>query len=158
LLVGFIVASASIAGAQQANAPADHSQHEQHAATPEAGAPHAASSMHEHMQKMQEQMASIRAAEDPAVRQRLMDEHMQSMREHMQMMARDGERSSEPNATRCAGGDMDCRMREMQSQNTSMQRDMHAMQERMSSMQQMLEQMLEHQRAAEEPRRRERAR
>jgi hypothetical protein len=44
--------------------------------------------MHEHMQSMHEQMARIRAAKDPAERQRLVEEHMQSMQRHMQMMDR----------------------------------------------------------------------
>lgn len=42
--------------------------------------------MHEHMQKMQQQMERIRAANDPQERDRLVQEHMKSMQEGMKMM------------------------------------------------------------------------
>ena len=42
--------------------------------------------MHEHMQKMQQQMEKIRATNDPQERDRLVQEHMKSMQEGMKMM------------------------------------------------------------------------
>jgi hypothetical protein len=61
--------------------------------------------MHEHMRAMREQMARIHAAENPAERQRLMQEHMQSMQRHMDMLG--AMRGSERNAggRPCAAGE-----------------------------------------------------
>jgi hypothetical protein len=42
--------------------------------------------MHEHMKRMQEQMARIRAENDPVKRGELIDEHMKTMHESMSRM------------------------------------------------------------------------
>jgi hypothetical protein len=42
--------------------------------------------MHEHMKKMQEQMAQIRAATDPKEKERLVSEHLKTMEESMSKM------------------------------------------------------------------------
>jgi hypothetical protein len=42
--------------------------------------------MHEHMKKMREQMAQIRAAREPKERERLMAEHMSTMEQSMAKM------------------------------------------------------------------------
>jgi hypothetical protein len=42
--------------------------------------------MHEHMKKMRQQMAQIRAAQDPMERERLMNEHMKTMEDSMANM------------------------------------------------------------------------
>ncbi|MBI3775641.1 MAG: hypothetical protein HY273_08835 [Gammaproteobacteria bacterium] len=42
--------------------------------------------MQEHMQQMQQQMDKILHSNDPAEKDRLMQEHMQAMLEHMKMM------------------------------------------------------------------------
>jgi hypothetical protein len=126
--------------------------------------PAAHGSMHEHMETMREQMARIRATEDPAERERLMQEHMRSMEEHMRtMMARAPSSSGndEAPATRCADGDMQCRMRELESREQMRARSMSSMEERMSHMQEMMGQMMEHLREQEPSRdedRRERRR
>lgn len=51
-------------------------------------APQAATNaeMHTHMQKMQAQLEAIRKADDQAAREKLIDEHLQSMHEGMGMM------------------------------------------------------------------------
>jgi hypothetical protein len=126
--------------------------------------PAAHGSMHEHMDTMREQMARIRATEDPTERERLMQEHMRSMEEHMRtMMARapsSGD-SDEAPATRCANGDMQCRMRELESREQTRAQSMSSMEERMTQMQDMMGQMMEHMREQEPSRaeaRRERRR
>jgi hypothetical protein len=135
--------------AQEPATPAEgqHADHEQHAQA-ESAAPngeHAMAGMHEHMLTMRGQMARIRAAEDPAERQRLLEEHMQSMERHMQMMDRmPRQPGGERVATRCAEGDMGCRMLQMQAQTASMRQSMRMMQDRMDSMQALMRQMLDH--------------
>lgn len=42
--------------------------------------------MHEHMKKMREQMAQIRAAADPKEKERLVNEHLKTMEESMSRM------------------------------------------------------------------------
>jgi hypothetical protein len=42
--------------------------------------------MQEHMKRMQDEMAGIRAAKDPKEKERLMDEHMKTMESSMAMM------------------------------------------------------------------------
>ena len=42
--------------------------------------------MHEHMKRMQDEMAAIRAAGSPEERQRLMEEHFKTMESSMAMM------------------------------------------------------------------------
>ena len=99
--------------------------------------------MQQQMKKMHNQMSRMQQATDPAERQKLMDEHMQSMREGMQtmhgigggmmsgdmlgQMPKDGTAKSGP----MAGGKMSAEM----------------MQRRMDMMQMMMEQMIEHQSA-----------
>ena len=93
--------------------------------------------MQTRMQGMREQMARIHATEDPEERQRLMQEHMQSMHEGMMMM---GQMMRGPMAQRqprqCQEGDAECRMNQMQMQQQMMG-------QRMGMMQQMMEQMME---------------
>ena len=145
-LVGCALLLPFAAAGQNAGVPAEsqQSEHEQHAQSPGGEPPgeQSMAAMHEHMQTMREQMARIHAAQDPDERQRLMQEHMQSMQQHMQMMGRMG---GEPDrATRCAQGDMACRMQEMQAQSGMMQQRMRTMQDRLESMEQLLQQMLDH--------------
>jgi hypothetical protein len=86
------------------------------------------------MQEMHEQMVRIHETDDPVERQRLLQEHMQSMHMGMMMMGRmmrDGSRQE------CAQGDAQCRMDQMQAHQEMMG-------ERMSMMQMMMEQMTEH--------------
>ena len=42
--------------------------------------------MHEHMKKMRQQMAQIRAATDPKEKERLVNEHLKTMEESMSKM------------------------------------------------------------------------
>lgn len=130
--------------AQNAEPPAaeQHSEHEHAAASDEAGG-HSMGAMHEHMQLMREQMTRIHAAEDPAERQRLMQEHMQSMQQYMQMMGpmRPGPAGA---ARRCAEGDAACRMDQMRAENGMMRERMSMMEERLESMQELMQQMMDH--------------
>ena len=140
--------------AQDDKAPAaEHSEHEQHAAaSPEAeSGDHSMDTMHEHMLQMREQMERIRAAQDPAERQRLMHEHMQSMHQHMQMM---GAMRAEPRpgaASRCAEGDPACRLDELRTENGVMRERMRMMEERLASMQHVMQQMMDHLGEAQRP-------
>jgi hypothetical protein len=97
--------------------------------------------MQARMQAMHAQMALIQATKDPAERQRLMQEHMQTMHESMTMM---GGMMSGPmgqgggaaqRMQQCAQDDTNCRMERMQNQQQMMG-------QRMNMMQQMMEQMM----------------
>ena len=105
LLAACTLVSPLVLGAQEPASPT--TEHEQHAApAPEQGAEgHSMASMHERMGQMRDQMARIRASEDPADRERLMREHMESMQRHMEMM--DAMQGAKPAASpgRCAEGD-----------------------------------------------------
>jgi hypothetical protein len=110
--------------------------------------------MHARMQAMHEQMARIHATQDAEERERLMHEHMQAMHESMGMMARMGQEPGNQGSSgqsRCAQGDMPCRLQEMQRQHGMLQ-------QRMGAMQGLMEQMMEHLREAESDNRRERRR
>ncbi len=142
-LIALLCTSALPLAAQRAGqgAAEQHSHDEQAgaAATEQAAPAPGMPGMHEHMQLMREQMARVHAAQDPEERQRLMHEHMQSMQQHMAMMGRMAANPAEgaPGATRCAQGDMPCRMSELQTQHGMMQ-------QRMQEMQQLMEQMMQH--------------
>lgn len=83
-------------GAVTAFAADDHGAH--HPATdqakkeaaPEAGSPQGSVEVSDNMKKMQEQMAAIKAAKDPAQRTKLMDEHMRTMQTTMMAMQKNG--------------------------------------------------------------------
>ena len=152
LAVCALVALAVVA--QDDKVPAsEHSEHEQHAAASaetEAGG-HSMDAVHEHMLQMRQQMERIQAAQDPAERQRLMHEHMQSMQQHVQMM---GSMRAEPRAaaaSRCAEGDAVCRMEEMRAENGMMRQRMRMMEDRLESMQQLMQQMMDHVDEAQRP-------
>jgi hypothetical protein len=83
--------------------------------------------MHEHMEMMQEQMAAIRAEQDPARRAELMEAHHAGMREAMRMMEH------------------------ANTEGMSMEQRMHAMEERMDMMGMMMGQMMEHQHVEDAP-------
>ena len=100
--------------------------------------------MQEKMKKMHEQMSKIQSTSDPKARQKLMEEHMQSMRESMKMMRGMG------------GGMMDKKkkgepMTEDGEKTGGMQMGMmkhhKMMEDRMDMMQMMMEQMMEHEEA-----------
>jgi hypothetical protein len=138
------------AGAQNAEPPAadpsQHEQHEQHASPAPEGQSGGDSmaAMHGHMLEMRQQMARIQAAEDPAERERLMHEHMQSMQQHMRMM---GSMSAERPAGRangCAEGDAACRMDELRAENGMMRQRMRMLEDRVESMHDLMQQMLDH--------------
>ena len=92
------------------------------------------------MQQMSEQMARIHSTQDPAERQRLMQEHMQSMNAGMMMMGqtmRGGMGPGQAQGQQCKSDDAACRLDKMQAQ-----QDM--MNGRMRMMQMMMQQMTEH--------------
>ena len=93
---------------------------------------------------MREQMQRMHATQDPAERQRLMREHMQSMQQHMRMMG--SMRGGEPagSASRCASGDTPCTMEEMRAENGMMRERMRMMEGRLDSMQQLMREMMDH--------------
>ena len=97
--------------------------------------------MREKMKKMQEQMSKIQSATDPKERQKLMEDHMQSMREGMKMMGAmgggmmDKKKKGEPKTD---GGD------KMGGMQMGMMKHHKMMEERMDMMQMMMEQMMEH--------------
>lgn len=96
------------------------------------------------MQKMQEQMAAIRQSGDPAERQKLMQEHFQSMQEAMQSLRGAGTGGGMPCCCKqyCAqaGGKPGAGSQCARGAGTGM------MEQRMDMMQTMMENMLEHQR------------
>jgi hypothetical protein len=93
--------------------------------------------MQTRMQTMRDQMARIHATEDPEERQRLMQEHMQSMHEGMMMMGQMMRGPmSQGEKPQCRQADTECRMNQMQMQHQMMG-------QRIAMMQQMMEQMME---------------
>jgi hypothetical protein len=105
VLAACALTPALVVAAQEPAAPA--SEHEQHAAPPAVATAgeHSMAAMHEHMRAMREQMARIHATEDPAERQRLMNDHMQSMQQHMQMMGAMQGQGPAAGTSRCAEGE-----------------------------------------------------
>ncbi|HVK54983.1 MAG TPA: hypothetical protein VM532_08135 [Burkholderiales bacterium] len=97
--------------------------------------------MQENMKKMQAQMAKIHQTTDPKERERLLQDHMQTMREAMQSM-------------RGMGGGMMMGMMNGGMAGRSAQQNAapgnNAMERRMDMMQMMMEQMMEHQKAVQE--------
>jgi len=92
------------------------------------------------MKAMQSQMDAIRTVTDPAVRQRLMQEHMQSMQENMKAMRAMG-------GPMMQGGMMKDGKKDGMKEGEMMKR--HAMMEhRMDMMQMMMDQMMQHDHAA----------
>jgi hypothetical protein len=92
------------------------------------------------MREMQALMERLHATQDPAERERLMDEHMKSMSEAMAMMDKmaGGRRMGQgggPEMRQCPAGDATCRMDQMQSQQGMMG-------QRMDMMQMMMHQMM----------------
>jgi hypothetical protein len=101
------------------------------------------------MQQMSEQMARIHGTQDPAERQRLMQEHMQSMNAGMMMMGqtmRGGMGPGRAQGQQCKPDDAACRLDRMQAQQDMMSGRMGMMQ---MMMQQMTEHMLMQQRSSE---------
>jgi hypothetical protein len=88
LALSAFVSPLGIAAQEGAPPATEHSQHEQHTAPAVGTEQEEASmaSMHEHMLKMQEQMARIHDAKDPTERERLMSEQMQNMQQQMKSM------------------------------------------------------------------------
>jgi hypothetical protein len=98
------------------------------------------SQMQGQMQAMRDMMARIHAEQDPAERERLMQQHMQSMHSGMAMMGqmmRGSGPGEDGGARPCAEGDTRCEMDRLQM-------GQGAMNERMGMMQQMMTQMMEH--------------
>lgn len=87
-LVAFLICSPAFS----AQAPADEHEghHPEQAATPKAAAPvpapQGASAMQENMKRMQDLMAKLKASQNPAERQKLLDEHSKAMHEQMRTM------------------------------------------------------------------------
>jgi len=123
----------------------EQAQHDQHLGPSVETPPEPSTAeMRAHMLAMREQMARIRAAQDPAERTRLMDEHMQSMRQHMHMMGETHAGQARGPAGRCADNDATCRMDEMQTENRRMRDRMGMMEGRIESMQQLMREMMDH--------------
>jgi hypothetical protein len=141
--------------AQDRETPAEeYSEHEQHVG-PSAETPAGQQSMgamHEHMLAMRAQMARIHATEDPAERQRLMNEHMQSMQQTMHMMGATHGQQQRGSGGRCAADDAPCRMDEVQAENRMMRERMGSMEGRLESMQQLMREMMDHLDEVERPR------
>ena len=94
------------------------------------------------MQAMQALMAQIQETDDPAERQRLMQQHMDSLHQGMMMMGRmmQGGMMPRGSAQQCGNGDTQCQMNQMQMQQRMMGRQMGMMQQMMM---QMMEQMMQ---------------
>ena len=105
--------------------------------TPQTAQPGQMQQMQSRMQSMHETMERIHATQDPAERQRLMQEHRQAMHEGMAMMSQMMGGPGGNAVSRCREDDAVCRMDRMQMQQG-------AMTERMETMQQMMQQMMDH--------------
>ena len=151
VVAAFALALPVVAVAQDGPAPAAGDTAHEHAAPSgeAAGREQSMAAMHGHMEQMREQMARIRATEDPGERRRLMHEHMQSMQQHMQMMGSMRGEQQSGSASRCAEGDARCLMNEMRADNGMMRQRVRMMEDRLESMQELLQQMMEHQRVEE---------
>lgn len=90
-----------------------------------------ASSMEEHMQEMTSLMGRIKTEQDPAVREKLMQKHMEAMEEGMQMMTHGTNKGSDMNSM-------------------SMEKRMGMMSERMHMMEMMMEQMMGQMRSSQD--------
>jgi hypothetical protein len=102
--------------------------------------------MQERMQEMHERMQRIHQTEDPAERQRLMQEHREAMRQNMGMMGRmmrEEPAQQRPRARACPPGDTECRLERMETRQETMR-------EQMQMMHQMMEQMMEAQTSEDE--------
>lgn len=107
--------------------------------------------MGEHMQKMMEQMDAVHKAVDPAEREKLLQEHMQSMQEGMgmmgggkrggMMMGKGMQQGSEMMGKRMQQGDG------MTGCNDQKKTQHQQMERRMDMMQTMMDQMMQHQQA-----------
>lgn len=103
---------------------------------------------------MHTQMEQILKSKDPKEREKLMQEHMQSMREHMNMMHDTGGcmmmdpmgRADQGDSTRSERGGMGCGMM-MESDPKHREQLLEG---RMDMMQMMMEQMMQHQEAMQQ--------
>ena len=96
--------------------------------------------MQSSMQAMHEEMARIHASQDPAERQRLLQEHMQSMHQGMMVMGQ----MMGPMGMGPRGPTQQCGQADAQCQIGQMQRQQEAMGQRMMMMHQMMGQMMQH--------------
>ena len=97
--------------------------------------------MESRMQAMRALMERIQSTKDPEERQRLMDEHAQSMQQGMTMMGQmmRGPGGGQAQGGQCAENDAECRMQRMQGQQQMMSQHMGMMQ---MMMEQMMGQMM----------------
>jgi hypothetical protein len=108
------------------------------------GAEHQMTVMQANINEMQAQMAKIRATTDPKERQKLMQEHLQTMQANMQMMRG---MMTGPMMTNCGQtGGMGMGGGKAMSSADMMQRQ-HMMEQRADMMQSMMDQMQAHQEA-----------
>jgi len=137
LLISGLIAVAGPIHAGEAHQH-DHSPGAETKGKPQAAKPAAMGGgmpMMANMKAMQAQMAKIRTTTDPKERQKLMQEHMQSMQDNMAKM-------------RGMGGGM---MGGMAGKSGDETKHHAMMEQRMDMMQMMMEQMLEHQKAMQAP-------
>lgn len=141
-----------LAGLLATTAHADDKHHPPVAAKP-APAPAAAvqdqrfNAAYDHMKKMMAQMDKIKATKDPAERQRLMQEHMDSLHAGMQAMRPAGGGMMQMmNCQMMQNGAGQCPMMGQQHQHGRQGPGarMDMMEKRMDMMQMMMEQMVEH--------------
>lgn len=171
IISGTVIAALALAGTGAVMAQQDeHSAHHPQEAVPAAKEqPAGAGGLQQRMEKMRKLMDQIHSTSDPAQRERLLKEHMQSMRETMSMMRdmrtaaaeRKGERAgARPGSGDAPGaaagsthehgdqagaepakGEMGGHM--MMSKRESMMKRHRMMEKRMEMMESMMEQMLE---------------
>ena len=119
--------------------------------------------MQEQMKKMQQQMQQIQATTDPQARQKLMQEHMQSMREGMKMMhgmggdmmggKKGAPMMDEGDGDKSAGMDdkaMERMHKDGNRMGMMMKKRHHMMEQRVDMMEKMMDQMLEHEAAEQQ--------
>jgi protein CpxP len=168
VLTAVVLASALAAPVLYAADDKDHAAHhvasDQSEGTPEdKAAGMKMEKMQEQMKKMHEQMQKIQATTDPQARQKLMQEHMQSMREGMKMMhgmgggmmgGKKGAPMMEEGASdKGAGMDKDSMEgmhKDGMRMGMMMKKRHQMMEQRLDMMEKMMDQMLEHEAAEQQ--------
>ena len=103
--------------------------------------------MQKKMKKMQDLMAKIQSTDDPKERQKLMEEHMESMRDGMKMMRGMGGKPKGEHPAE-GGGEKDTDKGGMMG--GMMMKKHQMMEDRLDAMQKMMEQILEHEAAEQD--------
>lgn len=152
LMLSVLLPSLLAAPVAQAADEEDHSAHhppaeqgQANAAPDEMAGGMKMEKMQEQMKKMREQMEKIQATTDPQERQKLMEQHMQSMREGMKTMrGMGGKMGEKKDGPMMADGGKE---KDGKPMGMMMMKRHKMMEDRLNMMQMLMEQMMEHENA-----------